>query len=167
MLKNLDDIKPKINNNTFIADTAAVVGDVEIGEGSSVWYSAVLRGDTDKIIVGKYSNVQDNATVHTDRGITTKIGDYTVIGHNAIVHGCILGNNTLVGIGSIILNNAVVGDNCIIGAGTVITEGKKIPDNSMVIGIPGKIVRQVTEEEIKGIRNNAITYNQLSKMHIE
>lgn len=167
MLKNLGDVKPRIHKDAFVAETADVIGDVEIGEGSSIWYGTVLRGDIEDIVIGKYSNIQDNATVHTETDIPTRIGDYTVVGHNAIIHGCTVGSNTLVGMGSTILNNAVVGNNCIIGAGTVVTEGKKIPDNSMVIGIPGKVVRQVTEEEIEAIKQNAIRYNQLFKKHID
>jgi carbonic anhydrase/acetyltransferase-like protein (isoleucine patch superfamily) len=155
MLKNLGDIKPQIHRDAFVAETASVIGDVKIGEGSSVWYGAVIRGDIEDIVVGKYSNIQDNASVHTETDIPTRIGDYTVVGHNAIIHGCTLGDN------------AVIGDNCIIGAGTVVTEGKKIPDNSMVIGIPGKVVREVTEEEKRAIRDNAVRYNSLYKRHIE
>src|SRR5690554_1388311 len=167
MLKNLGEIKPQIHENAFIAETASVIGDVKVGEGSSVWYGAVIRGDIEDIQIGKYSNIQDNASVHTETDIPTRIGDYTVVGHNAIIHGCTLGNNTLVGMGAIILNNAEIGNNCIIGAGSLVTEGKKIPDNSMVMGIPGKVVREVTEEEIKGIRENAVRYNTLYKKHLD
>ena len=167
MIKNLKGVKPIIHEKAFVAETADVIGDVEIGEGSSIWYGAVLRGDIEDIKIGKFSNIQDNATVHTETRIPTRIGDYTVIGHNAIIHGCTIGNNSLIGMGSTILNRAVIGNNCIIGAGTVVTEGKIIPDNSMVIGIPGKIVRQVTDEEAEGIRRNAIRYNELWKKHID
>ncbi|MGM0396200.1 MAG: gamma carbonic anhydrase family protein [Bacillota bacterium] len=167
MIKNLGEAKAQVHKDAFVAETAVVIGDVRIGEGSSIWYGTVLRGDIEDIVIGKYSNIQDNATVHTETHIPTRIGDYTVVGHNAIIHGCTVGSNTLVGMGSTILNNAVVGDNCIIGAGTVVTEGKKIPDNSMVIGIPGKVVRQVTEAEIAAIRENALRYNELFKKHIE
>ena len=167
MIKNLKNTKPNIHENSFIAENAAVIGDVNIGEGTSIWYNAVIRGDIENITIGKYSNIQDNSTVHTETNIPTKIGDYTVVGHNAIVHGCTVGDNCLIGMGSIILNNAVIGDNCIIGAGTVVTEGKEIPANSLVIGIPGKVVRQVTEEEIEAVKANAIRYNELYKKHIE
>ncbi|NMA87490.1 MAG: gamma carbonic anhydrase family protein [Tissierellia bacterium] len=167
MIKNLKNIKPNIHKNSFIAEDAAVIGDVSIGEGTSIWYSAVVRGDIESITIGKYSNIQDNCTVHTETNIPTKIGDYTVVGHNAIVHGCTVGDNCLIGMGSVILNNAVIGDNCIIGAGTVVTEGKEIPPSSLVIGIPGKVVRQVTEEEIRAVKANAIRYNELYKKHIE
>jgi carbonic anhydrase/acetyltransferase-like protein (isoleucine patch superfamily) len=167
MIKDLKEHKPKIHPTVFIADSADVIGDIIIGENSSIWYGAVVRGDIENIEIGKYTNIQDNAVVHTETNIPTKIGDYCVIGHNAIIHGCTVGNNTLIGMGAIVLNRAVVGNNCIIGAGTVVTEGKVIPDNSMVIGIPGKVVRTVTEEEIISIRNNAIRYSELYKKHID
>lgn len=167
MIRKLKGIEPKIHEDTFIADTASIIGDVNIGEGTSIWYGAVLRGDIENITIGKFSNIQDNATVHTETDIPTKVGDYTVVGHNAIVHGCTVGDNCLIGMGSIILNGAVIGDNCIIGAGTVVTEGKNIPPNSLVMGVPGKVVRQVTEEEIDAIRKNALRYNRLYKKHID
>lgn len=167
MIKDLIEHKPKIHPTVFIADSADVIGDIIIGENSSIWYGAVVRGDIENIEIGKYTNIQDNAVVHTETNIPTKIGDYCVIGHNAIIHGCTIGNNTLIGMGAIVLNRAVVGNNCIIGAGTIVTEGKVIPDNSMVIGIPGRVVRTVTEEEIISIRNNAIRYSELYKKHID
>lgn len=166
MIKDLKGKKPNIDETVFIAEDAAVIGDVNIGEGSSIWYSAVVRGDIENITIGKYSNIQDNCTVHTETNIPTKIGDYSVIGHNAVVHGCTIGDNCLIGMGAIVLNNAKIGDNCIIGAGTVVTEGKEIPANSLVIGIPGKVVRQVTEEEIEAVKANAIRYNDLYKKHL-
>lgn len=161
MIRALKGIEPDIHKNAFVAETAVVIGDVSIGEGSSIWYGTVLRGDIENIKIGKYSNIQDNSVVHTETDIPTIIGDYTVVGHNAIVHGCTIGNNCLIGMGAIILNNAVIGDNSIIGAGSIVTEGKLIPPNSLVIGIPGKVVRTVTEEEMGSIRNNAMRYNQL------
>jgi len=167
MIKDLKEQKVKIHNTAFVADSADVIGDVIIGENSSIWYGAVVRGDIENIEIGKYTNIQDNAVVHTETNIPTKIGDYCVIGHNAIIHGCTIGNNTLIGMGAIILNRAVIGNNCIIGAGTVVTEGKIIPDNSMVIGIPGKVVRMVTEEEITLVKDNAIRYTKLYKKHID
>ena len=117
MIKELKGVKPQIHEDSFIAETAVLIGDVNICEGSSVWYGAVLRGDLDNITLGKYSNIQDNCVVHTEIGVPTKIGEYTVIGHGTILHGCNIGNNCLVGMGAIVLNNAVIGDNCIIGAG--------------------------------------------------
>lgn len=166
MIRDLKGVKPQIHKDAFIADSADVIGDVNIGEGSSIWYSAVLRGDIENITIGKFSNIQDNASVHTETNIPTKIGDYTVVGHNAIVHGATVGNNCLIGMGAIVLNNAVIGDNSIIGAGALVTEGKEIPPNSLVLGSPGKVVRQVREEEIQGIKDNAIRYNNLYKKHL-
>lgn len=166
MIRDLKGIKLNIHEDAFIADTACVIGDVNIGKGSSVWYGAVLRGDIENITIGEFTNIQDNAVVHTETDIPTKIGDYTVVGHNAIIHGCTIGNNCLIGMGAIVLNNAEIGDNCIIGAGALVPEGKVIPPNSLVIGVPGKIIRQVTEEEIEGNRKNALRYNELYKKHI-
>jgi carbonic anhydrase/acetyltransferase-like protein (isoleucine patch superfamily) len=167
MIKNLKDEKPSIHEDSFIAETAAVIGKVKIGQGTSVWYGTVLRGDIEEITIGKYSNIQDNSVVHTENNIPASIGDYTVVGHKAIIHGADVGNNCLIGMGAIVLNRAVIGDNCIIAAGSIVTEGKHIPDNSMVMGIPGKIVRQVTEDEIESIKKNALRYNELWKLHLD
>ncbi len=166
MIRDLKGIKPSIHKDAFVAETSSVIGNVTLEEGVSIWYSAVLRGDIENIYIGKYSNIQDNASVHTETNIPTKVGEYTVVGHNAIVHGCTVGDNCLIGMGAIILNNAVIGDNCIIGAGSLVTEGKVIPPNSLVLGSPGKVVRQVTEDEILAIRKNALRYYELWKKHV-
>lgn len=163
MIKEIGNIKPQIHKNAFIADSADVLGQVIMGEGSSIWYGAVVRGDIENIKIGKYTNIQDNVTVHTETNIPTELGDYTVVGHNAIIHGCRVGNNCLIGMGAIVLNRAVIGDNSIIAAGSLITEGKIIPPNSLVMGTPGKVVRQVTEKEIEDIKKNAIRYYELWK----
>lgn len=163
MIKELKGKKPNIDKDAFIAETASVLGDVTLGEGSSIWYGAVARGDIAPIIIGKFSNIQDNATIHNETNIPAIVGDYTVVGHNAIIHGCTIGNNCLIGMGSIILNRAVVGDNCIIGAGSLITQGKVIPPNSMVVGTPGKVLRQVTDDELEKVKKNAIRYSDLWK----
>ena len=161
MIKNLKEKKVNIHEDTFIAETADIIGDVTIGKGSSIWYGAVARGDVNYITIGESTNVQENVTLHVDTGQPLKIGDYTTVGHNAVVHGCKIGNNCIIGMGAIILNGAVVGDNCIIGAGSVVTEGANIPANSLVIGIPGKVRRQLSQEEIEGIRNSGIEYEKL------
>lgn len=161
MIKEIGNKKPQVHENAFIADSADVLGDVTIGEGSSIWYSTVVRGDIENIKIGRYTNIQDNATVHTETNIPTELGDYTVVGHNAIIHGCTVGNNCLIGMGAIVLNSAVIGDNSIIAAGSLITEGKIIPPNSLVMGTPGKIIRQVTEGEIEDIKKNALRYYEL------
>lgn len=167
MIKTLKGQEPNIDKNAFIAETADVIGKVKIGEGSSIWYGSVLRGDIEPISIGVYTNIQDNCVVHTENNIPTKIGDYTVVGHSAIIHGAQIGSNCLIGMGAIILNNAVVGDNCIIAAGSLVSEGKKIPSNSMVMGTPGRIIRSVTQEEVDGIKTNAIRYNKLFKDHLD
>lgn len=161
MIRDIKDKKAKIHGDTFIAESADVLGDVTIGEGSSMWYGSVARGDISYVKIGKYTNIQDNATVHVDTNQPCEIGDYTTVGHNAVVHGCEIGNNCLIGMGSIILNGAVVGDNCIIGAGSLITEGAIIPPYSLVIGSPGKVRRQVSEEEVKTVKYNAVRYEEL------
>ena len=166
MIKDLKDKKVNIHADTFIAETASVVGDVTMGEGSSIWYGSVARGDMNYVKIGKFTNIQDNATVHVDTEEPCIIGDYTTVGHNAIIHGCTVGNNCLIGMGAIILNGAVIGDNSIIAAGSLITEGAVIPENSLVMGAPGKVRRQVDEEGVKSIRQNAMTYEKMWKEHI-
>lgn len=161
MIKDTNTKMTNIHPDTFIAQSADVVGDVTIGEGSSLWYGTVARGDMNYIVIGKHTNIQDNATLHVDSYEPLEIGDYTTVGHNAIVHGCKVGSNCLIGMGSILLNRAVIGDNCIIGAGALITEGMVIPDNSLVMGAPGKIRRAVREDEIKTVEYNAIRYEKL------
>ncbi|MDD4601032.1 MAG: gamma carbonic anhydrase family protein [Negativicutes bacterium] len=159
-------ITPTIDKTVFIADGAAVIGDVNIGKGSGVWFNTVLRGDTHPIKIGKYSNIQDNSTVHVMHNHPAEIGDYVTAGHGAIIHGCIIGNNCLIGMAAIILSYAEIGDNCIIAAGSVVPERKKIPPNSLVMGVPGKIVRTVTPEEIEAIRNSAIDYKDLAQKYL-
>ena len=167
MIKTLKGEKPVIHEGAFMAETANVIGKVKIGQGSSVWYGTVLRGDIEEITIGAYTNIQDNSVVHTENDIPTSIGDYTVVGHKAIIHGANIGNNCLIGMGAIVLNNAVIEDNCIIAAGSLVTEGKHIPSNSMVMGIPGKVVRSVTKDEIEDIKTNAMRYNKLWKQHLD
>lgn len=163
MIKDLGNQKTNIHPDTFIAETADIIGDVTIGEGSSIWYGTVARGDMNYIKIGKFTNIQDNSTIHVDTPLPTEIGDYTTVGHNAIIHGCIVGNNCLIGMGAIILNGAVIGDNCIIAAGSLITQGAKIPPNSLVMGSPGKVRRELKEEELEKIRKNALIYEEIWK----
>ena len=147
-----------INKTVFIADGAKVIGDVEIGANSSVWFNAVIRADSDKVKIGDNSNVQDNAVIHTSEGFGVHIGDNVTIGHGAIIHGCTLKDNVMIGMGAIVLNGAVIGENSIIGAGALITQGKVIPSGSLAFGNPCKIVRQLTDEEISSISRNAQSY---------
>ena len=147
-----------IDKTVFIADGAKVIGDVEIGANSSVWFNAVIRADSDKVKIGENSNVQDNAVIHTSEGFGVQIGNNVTIGHGAIVHGCTIGDNVMIGMGAIVLNGAKIGENSIIGAGTLVTQGKIIPAGSLAFGNPVKIVRQLTDEEIQSITDNANSY---------
>ncbi len=148
----------KLAEHCWIAPTANVIGDVTLENESSIWFNAVLRGDIENITVGEGSNVQDNCVLHTDNGIPLKVGSYVTIGHLVMLHGCTIGDNSLIGISATVLNSAVVGKNCIIGANSLVPERKVIPDNSLVMGSPGKVVRQVSEEEVKSIKENANRY---------
>lgn len=151
----------------LIAPGAHVLGDVHLGENVGIWYNAVVRGDTNSITIGDNSNVQDNTTIHTDSDYKVHVGKGVTIGHNAIVHGCTIGDNTVIGMGSIILSGAVIGDNCIIGAGSLVTGKMRIPDNSLAFGNPAKVVRAVTPEEIKSNQENAAHYVQLMRENAE
>ena len=152
-----------IDESVYIAPGAQVVGNVKIGKDSSIWYNAVVRGDSSTVIVGERTNIQDLACLHVDMQDKLEIGDDVTIGHSAIVHGCIVGNNVIIGMGAIIMNGAHVGSNCIIGAGALVTENTKIPDGYMAFGSPAKVIRQLTDEEIDGIRKNAEHYVQQAK----
>jgi carbonic anhydrase/acetyltransferase-like protein (isoleucine patch superfamily) len=154
----LDGIAPDIDPDSWVAPTAVVVGRVRIGQAASVWWEAVLRGDNEWIEVGARSNVQDHAVLHTDMGCPLTIGPDCTIGHRAILHGCTIGANSLVGMGAIVLNRARIGANCLIGAGALVTEGKEIPDGSLVIGSPGKIVRSLDAAAIAALTESAAGY---------
>lgn len=147
-----------IDKSVFVAEGARVIGNVEIGKDSSVWFNAVIRADSDTVKIGESSNVQDNAVIHTSDGFGVSIGDNVTIGHGAIIHGCTVKNNVMIGMGAIVLNGAVIEENSIIGAGALVPQGKVIPAGSLAFGNPVKIVRQLTDDEIKSILDNAISY---------
>lgn len=147
-----------IHENSYIADGAIVLGNVSVGEESSIWFHSTVRADRAEIIIGNRSNIQDNAVVHVDEGFPVHIGNNVTIGHGAVIHGCRINDNTLIGMGAIILNGARIGENCVIGAGALVTQNMIIPDNSLVIGCPAKIMRQVTAEEVRGNLSNADEY---------
>ena len=151
----------------YVAEGAKILGDVTIGENSSVWYNAVIRGDSNSIVIGKNTNVQDNAVLHTSHSHRLKIGDNVTIGHGAIVHGCTIGNNVLIGMGAIVLDGAVVEDNCIIGAGALVTQSKVMPEGSLVLGNPAKVVRGIEEEEKVSIIKNAREYVKEAKCYLK
>ena len=146
------------NSDFWVAPDANVIGQVRLMAGASVWFGATLRGDNEWINLGTGSNVQENSVLHTDIGYPLSIGRNCTIGHNAILHGCTIGDQSLIGMGAIVLNGAQIGRNCLIGAGALITEGKIIPDNSLVVGAPGKVVRSLTAAEIEGLRDSAVGY---------
>lgn len=148
----------KKSDEIFIAPGAVVLGDVTIEENVGIWYNATIRGDRSSIYIGKNTNIQDNCVLHTDSSHSVKIGENVTIGHSAVVHGCTIGDNTMIGMGSIIMNGASVGKNCIIGAGSLITENSLIPDNSVAFGNPAKIRRGITEEELLNNLKNAELY---------
>lgn len=151
-------LTPNIDASVFVAKGAVVLGDVTIEKNCSIWYNATVRSTENYIKIGEGSNVQDNAVIHVSPDYPTTIGSYVTIGHGAIIHGCTIDDNTLIGMGAIILNGAKIGKNCIIAAGSLIPQNKIIPDNSLVMGSPGKIVRQVTEDEILKNTKNAEEY---------
>jgi carbonic anhydrase/acetyltransferase-like protein (isoleucine patch superfamily) len=147
----------------FMANNATVTGDVTIGNHVGIWFGAVVRADKDRVIIGDRSNIQDNCVVHTSKGFPVTIGSDVSVGHGAILHGCTIDNKVLIGMGAIILNGAKIGNGSIIGAGTVVTEGKDIPPNSVVIGVPGKIVRQTDPDQQQHILTNAASYVELAR----
>ena len=146
------------NDQFWVAETASVIGRVKIMQHVSIWFGAVLRGDNEDINIGEGSNVQDGSVLHTDPGCPLKVGKNVTIGHLVMLHGCTIGDNSLIGIGAVILNKANIGKNCIIGAKALITENKVIPDNSLVVGSPGKVIREVSEEEKKAVFENTKHY---------
>ena len=155
----------KKDKNVFIHERAYVAGDVTLLEGANIWCGACVRGDIAPVVIGKNTNVQDNATIHVGYGLPAVLGDNVTVGHNAVVHGCTVGNNVLVGMGSVILDGAKIGDNVLIGAATLIPQRKEIPAGSLVFGNPFRIVRQLTEEEIAGITRNAEEYLRLAESY--
>ncbi|SNS33922.1 Carbonic anhydrase or acetyltransferase, isoleucine patch superfamily [Anaerovirgula multivorans] len=166
MIKDLEGKKVKAHESCFIAETADVIGDVTIGENSSIWYKTVLRGDGNYIKIGKYTNIQDNSVVHINEPhYPTIIGDYVTVGHSAIIHACNIGNNVLIGMGAIILDGAEVGNQTIIGAGSLVPPGKKIPSGVLAMGSPAKVIRELTEEEKKSLVHSAESYVQYGKEH--
>lgn len=158
MIYSLGDHQPEFRGDYWVADSATVLGRVVLEDEASVWFNAVLRGDNDLITVGAGSNIQDGAVLHTDPGMPLMIGKGVTIGHKVMLHGCTIGDNSLIGINAVVLNGAKIGKNCLIGANALIPEGKEIPDGSLVMGSPGKIVRELDERAIKGLTMSAAGY---------
>ena len=158
MIYALDGIAPDLHPDTWVAPDANLIGKVTLGQGASVWFAATLRGDNERITVGAGSNVQENCVLHTDIGFPLDIGENCTVGHKALLHGCTVGNGTLIGMGAIILNGARIGDGCLIGAGALITEGKVIPDGSLVMGAPGRVIRSLDAAAIERLLASAAGY---------
>lgn len=158
MIYAFEERAARVHETCFIADSAAVIGSVVLGEHASVWFGAVLRGDSDLITIGARTNIQDGAVLHTDAGIELSLAHDVTVGHQAMLHGCTVGPTSLIGIGSIVLNRAVIGRHCIIGAGALVPEGKVIPDRSLVVGMPGRVIRSLTDEEVASLEDSARFY---------
>ncbi len=159
----LGDVTPKIHPEAWVAESADIIGDVELAELASVWFNVTIRGDSDRIRIGARSNVQDGSVLHTDTGIPLEIGEDVTVGHQVMLHGCTIGNGSLIGIQAVILNRAKIGRDCLIGAGALVTEGKEIPDRSMVLGSPGKVVRTLTDKDLEMLRYGAKMYVERSR----
>ncbi|HHU84094.1 MAG TPA: gamma carbonic anhydrase family protein [Clostridiales bacterium] len=158
MIMTYKDNSPTIDESCFIADTATVAGNVEIGKDSSVWFGATVRGDIASIKIGECSNIQENSVIHVDLGKPVSIGNNVTVGHGAIIHGCTIGNNCLIGMGAIIMNGATIGDNSIIGAGALVTENTQIPENSVAFGSPAKVTKEVSDKTKMMIKLSSISY---------
>ena len=165
MIKAINGQMPNIAEDCFVAENATVIGDVTLCEEASIWYGAVVRGDADRIFIGRGSNVQDCAVLHTDKGFTLTLGEKVTIGHSAVVHGAEVEDNVIVGMHATLLNGCKIGKNSIIGAGALVREGQVIPENSLVVGCPAKILRQVSEEQIADNIWNADHYIELAQKH--
>lgn len=152
--------KPHINEDTWVAPDANLIGKVVLEEGASIWFGTTIRAEHEEIRIGRGSNVQEQCVLHIDPGYPLTIGENCTIGHKAMLHGCTIGENTLIGMGATVLNGAKIGKNCLIGAGALITENKEIPDNSLVMGAPGKIVRDVDEALVASLRQSAVHYQK-------
>lgn len=149
---------PEIDPSAFVADSASVIGKAKIESGASIWFGVTIRGDNECITVGANSNVQDGCVLHTDPGYPLDIGNDVTVGHQAMLHGCTIGEGSLIGIQAVILNGAKIGRNCLVGAGALITEGKEFPDNSLILGAPAKVARTLSAEDVAGLRRNSAIY---------
>jgi len=154
----LDGVAPQVDPSAWVADSAQVMGAVTLGADSSVWFGTVVRGDTETITIGRGSNIQDGSVMHADIGMPIVLGENVTVGHKVMLHGCTIGDETLIGIGAIVLNGAKIGRNCLVGAGALVTEGKEFPDGSMILGSPAKAVRMLTPEQMDGLRQSARHY---------
>lgn len=167
MIKGFKGKKPKTDPEAYVAQTALVIGDVELGADASIWPGAVLRGDMDRISIGEKSNIQDGCVMHCTKGIPTTVGKGSTVGHNAVLHSCEVGDDTLIGMGAILLDNVKVGNACLVAAGSLLTPGTEIPDGSMVMGSPARVKRSLTDDEKKSIVENTAEYVELAGRYKE
>ena len=157
-LFRLGDKAPQLAPDAWLAPNATLIGDVRLGSKASIWWNATLRGDNDPIEIGENTNIQDGSVLHTDEGIPLRIGRNVTVGHLVMLHGCTIGDGSLIGIGSVVLNRAVIGKHCIVGANTLIPEGKVFPDRVLIVGSPGKVVRELSDEEVAKLEKSAEHY---------
>ncbi|MBQ5814057.1 MAG: gamma carbonic anhydrase family protein [Clostridia bacterium] len=167
MIKAFKDKTPDIHESCFVASNAVVIGEVTLEKDANVWFSAVIRGDSENITIGEGSNVQDCAVLHCDHGFPLTVGKNVTVGHSAVVHGCNLGDNVMIGMHATLLNGCIIGEGSIIGAGALVREGQVIPPNSLVVGVPAKVVRETSAEQVEGIINNAQHYVEIAKEYKE
>ncbi len=153
-----DGHSPKLGENAYVADSAQVIGKVTLEENASVWFGTIIRGDSEHIHIGRNSNVQDASVLHADEGVPLRLGENVSVGHKVMLHGCTVGDGSLIGIGAVVLNHAKIGKNCLVGAGALVTEGKEFPDGSMILGSPAKAVKQLSPEQIAGLQRIAKHY---------
>lgn len=154
----LDGVAPRIPETAWVADSAQVMGDVELAEDVSVWFGVVIRGDTETIRIGARSNIQDASVLHADVDLPLIIGDDVTVGHHVMLHGCTVGDGSLIGMGAVVLNGAKIGKGCLVGAGALVTEGKEFADGSMIVGSPARVIRQLTPEQLQGLKQSAQHY---------
>lgn len=154
----LDGVSPQVSASAWVADSAQVMGNVTLADDANIWFGVVIRGDTETITVGKGSNIQDMSVLHADVGMPLVVGEGVTVGHKVMLHGCTIGDNSLIGIGAVVLNGAKVGKNCLVGAGALVTEGKEFADGSMILGSPARVIRQLSPEQIEGLRQSAQHY---------
>lgn len=160
----LGDHAPEIDASAFVAETATLIGKVTLHANSSVWFGATIRGDNERITIGENSNVQEGTVMHTDMGFPLTVGKDVTIGHQAMLHGCTIGDGSLIGIQAVVLNGARIGKGCLVGAGALVTEGKEFPDNSLIVGAPAKVVRQLTADDVARLKGSAASYVQRGQL---
>lgn len=165
MIYSLDGVSPRLGRGVYVAPNAVVVGDVELGEDVNIWFGAVLRGDIERLTVGRLTNVQDNCVLHSDPGSPLNVGEGVTVGHGVILHGCTIGDGSLIGMGATVLNDARIGRNCLVGANALVTEGKVFPDGMLIVGSPARAIRALTADELAKLATSAGRYVERSQLY--